>query len=275
MKLTCKRSERTCADGALSWKLMALMTVSFAALTITLEAAAPGWWTSRGAVASNNTPNAVVTVGQLKQFTARAVDEMNAHLSGGAGASLTNLVYGWHQDYSTNGYSGSHPKPSDSQVATMGQLKYIGNLIWNRQVAAGYTDVLPIWFATTNSNPNLAVIGQAKMVLDFDYTISKPLSPSSLTVVLASNQAVLNWSDSSNNVQSYVIQQSTDGGTTWTTVTTVSGTTTSYTASGLTLGTPYTFRVIADATANIASASAGDTAPIITLTAPSGATLVP
>jgi hypothetical protein len=102
MKLARKKNERTCADGALSFKLMALMTFIFAALALTLQAAPPGWWSSRGAVNTLLTRNdsALVNEGQLKQFTARAVDEMNVNLplADGAGTNLNNLVYGWLQN---------------------------------------------------------------------------------------------------------------------------------------------------------------------------------
>jgi len=71
MKRAINRNERTCADGALSWKMMALMSGMFGVLAVGLAGADPGWWRSWGAV-NSNPPNdyAYINEGQLKAFTA-------------------------------------------------------------------------------------------------------------------------------------------------------------------------------------------------------------
>src|ERR1700678_2831991 len=79
-----------------------LMLAASVLLVLTTYGSDPAWWSSRGAVhapvvttndgvvSTNYVPNDydAVTQGQLKQFTARAVDEMNANLPGGAGTNL-------------------------------------------------------------------------------------------------------------------------------------------------------------------------------------------
>src|ERR1700733_2414235 len=127
MKLTPQRREEV-SSATLTQTLW--LVLAFSGLLLAASyASPPSWWSSRGAVNSSLGTNdyAAVNEGQLKQFTARAVDEMNVQLTnyGGAGSTLTNLVYGWHQDYLTNGYSGTTPKPSDFQAVNVGQLKYI------------------------------------------------------------------------------------------------------------------------------------------------------
>ncbi len=113
-------------------------------------------------------PYDVVTQGQLKQFTARAVDELNAHLSGGAGTNLNSMVSNWAQDYATNGYSAAHPKPSDYTAMTAGQLKYVGSNVWTRLVEGGYTNAVPAWLVPGGTDNQLAALGQLKEVFNFD-----------------------------------------------------------------------------------------------------------
>ncbi|MDD5262276.1 MAG: hypothetical protein PHD76_10570 [Methylacidiphilales bacterium] len=136
-----------------------------------LSATQPAWWTARGAVSSSLSANdyAVVNQGQLKQFTQKAVQEMNVGLAGGAGSDLNTLVTGWQQEYQANGWNGTNPKPSDFTVMTVGQLKYIAGKIWSRLVAAGYTASAPSWLAVNAATDNQAAnLGQLKTVFNFN-----------------------------------------------------------------------------------------------------------
>ncbi len=137
--------------------------------------------TNSGVVTTNYAPNdyAVLTQGQLKQFTARAVDELNAGLtnSGGAGINLNTLVSNWAADYATNNYSNSTNtyapyNPQDFTVMNVGQLKYIGNLVWSRLVVAGYTNAAPSWLQATNTDNEVANLGQLKTVFNFDLILT-------------------------------------------------------------------------------------------------------
>jgi hypothetical protein len=53
----------------------------------------------------------------------------------------------------------------------------------------------------------------------------------------------LKWTDASSNETSFIVQRSTNGGSSWTWSTTLAQNTTTYTNSGLTVGTTYTYRV--------------------------------
>ena len=171
-QLIRKRAEQTCADGALSFKMMALMTIAFGALAFSLEASQPAWWTSRGAVNTNTkNDNLAINESQLKQFTQKAVLELNADLTnnGGAGPTLNAMVTAWSNDYQTNGYSHTNPKPTDLHAVNVGQLKYIARLVYGQLSAAGYTGLQPAWIVqNTNTDNYVANIGQLKTVFDWD-----------------------------------------------------------------------------------------------------------
>ncbi len=236
-----------------------------------LSASQPAWWTARGAINTSLTPNdyAVVNEGQLKKMTYEVVQEMNAKLSGGAGTALNNLATGWSTSYQSYGLG-----TNDYQTMNVGQLKYIANLIYAPLIANGYMAAAPAWLHVNSQvDPNLATIGQLKSVFAFEVAV--PKTPANLTVVFGSTQATLNWSDPVISIQNFTIQSSTDGGATWSNLATVAGNTTTATVTGLTLGANYTFQVTASNAAGTSTPSTSDAAPIISLSTPSGATLVP
>src|ERR1700761_5558327 len=105
---------------------LGLILALSALLAVTLEAADPSWWTSRSAVNVSLGTNdyAAVNQGQLKLFTARAIDELNADLAtnGGAGTSLTALAAAWSNDYVSHGWNATNPKPADYNGVNAGQL---------------------------------------------------------------------------------------------------------------------------------------------------------
>jgi hypothetical protein len=229
--------------------LLTLGCSAFAALMA--YGADPSWWNSRGAVhteqvvtnngvvTTNYVPNnyAVVTQGQLKQFTARAVDELNADLTnnGGAGSALSNVVYGWQQDYATNGYATNtaNParpyKPSDYTAINVGQLKYIAGLVYGQLANAGYTGLYPSWIQQNSATDNtVANLGQLKEVFDFDLTAS-PNAVQDLTATAGVDAINLSWTlPPVNNATSLTVQESTDGGMTWTNVATLDAASTFY-----------------------------------------------
>src|SRR5579863_8799799 len=137
MNLDSKARQDICS-ATIAQSLWLMMACS-ALFALSAFGSPPAWWTSRGAVNSSLGTNdyAGVNEGQLKQFTARAVDEMNANLPvpGGAGTNLNSLVYGWIQNYQTNGYNATNHPTSDYQLMNVGQLKYIGRQVYNRLIA--------------------------------------------------------------------------------------------------------------------------------------------
>src|SRR5207302_7016475 len=76
-----------------------------------------------------------------------------------------------------------------------------------------------------------------------------PAAPSNLTAsAMSTSQINLAWSDNSNNETAFVIERSSNG-TTFTQIATVVADITSYSDTGLTIGSPYSYRVKASNTA--------------------------
>jgi hypothetical protein len=270
MKIVRQQANRSCADGALSFKVMMAMTLSFGVVAISLQAAQPAWWTSRGAINSSpRNDSAVVNEGQLKKFTFESVQELNADLTGGAGSTLNSMALGWSNYYHTNGFS-----TNDYQAMNVGQLKQIASLVYPPLISAGYMTNTPTWLHTNSLvDSNLATLGQLKQVFAFE--IATPQVPVNLVVLLGTTTATLNWADPVISVQYFTVQMSTDGGTTWTSLPNVAGTSFSDTITGLTPGVDYSFRVTASNPSGSSAPSSSDAAPIISLLTPYGATLVP
>jgi titin len=78
-------------------------------------------------------------------------------------------------------------------------------------------------------------------------TPTEPDAPASVTTTVESGQTTIAWvtpaSDGGDSITGYIVERSTNGGTSWTTVTTTMAT--SFIATGLSNGTTYIFRVIA------------------------------
>jgi hypothetical protein len=286
MKLDCKTRQNICSATITQSLWLTLLCSGLFALTA--FGSPPAWWNSRGVVlapqvvtnsgvvTTNYVPNdyAAVTQGQLKQITARAVDELNANLSGGAGTNLNSMMTNWANDYATNGYSATNIEPSDFHAIKVGQVKYIANLFYGPLISGGYMATNPAWLQTNSVvDSNIANIGQLKQAFDFE--ISAPQTPDNLTVIFGGTGATISWSDPVVTILNFIVQYSTDGGVTWSTLTTVSGSVTSATVTGLILGTNYQFRVTASNAGGSSAPSSSDAAPIITLITPFGATLVP
>ena len=223
----------------------------------------PGWWTAQGAMTTNSANNnAIANQGQLKQFTSAAVKELNADLasSGGAGPALSNLVFGWQQDYASNGYATntanpSRPyKPSDYWAVNVGQLKYIGSLVYGRLYDLGYIWIYPSWIsqnaATDGSAANL---GQLKTLFNFDFSLA---GPTNLTVTPGtSGTLTLNWSNpTTNSATSYEIEQQLQNGS-WTNIADITNlSTSSYSISNLAPGENPAFQIVAQNGAKLSSA---------------------
>jgi len=137
-----------------------------------LQAAPPTWWSQRGAtIATPPDDFAAVNQGQLKHFTRKAVDEMNARLPDGSGTDLNALVQTWATQYQTGGYTPANPNPADFHAITIGQLKWIAQKIQNHLVAVQHITTMPPWLqgpATTDTQ--VANLGQLKAVFAFDLT---------------------------------------------------------------------------------------------------------
>jgi len=117
----------------------------------------PGWWTNVVDDAASATNDyAAANVGQLKWFATNTCDELAAHLPGGAGSALSNLVSGFS-------LSGNYV------AVNQGQLKHVASKVYDRLIAEGYTNSHP-WTAATTDDVDYAAanLGQLKHVFSFD-----------------------------------------------------------------------------------------------------------
>ena len=143
-----------------------LLTATLVAVPCSSIAVPPAWWLSRNA--TNGSPvndDSVANQGQLKHFTQKAAEELNARVPGSAGEDLDNLVQQW---------SAGHPDPDDFHAITAGQLKWIAAKICGRLIYLRYLDNLPTWLPAVPPVPpdpadkELVNLGQLKTVFDFD-----------------------------------------------------------------------------------------------------------
>lgn len=154
------------------WSTAVASVCVLALSTLMFAAPPPVWWSARGATSTQPTnDSAAINQGQLKHFTQKAVDEMNARFPGGAGTELNAIVQGWEEDYATNGYSPTNPNPADFHAITIGQLKWVAQKIHARLLHFRWQDELPVWLVLNPASDNqLANIGQLKTVFAFDLT---------------------------------------------------------------------------------------------------------
>ncbi|MCE0521663.1 MAG: fibronectin type III domain-containing protein [Methylacidiphilales bacterium] len=266
MKRTAQEHrEQTSATLTQTLLVMAGCSALFA---LTAYASAPGWWSG---VLNGHSPNdyMVANQGQLKFFTEKAAAQLNTSFasSGGAGYTLSNMVYNWQQDYATNGYSGSNPKPSDYQAINLGQLKYIASLVYGQLAANGYGNLSPSWLvANPNSDYMAANLGQLKEAFDFDLSLADPTSLSATT----NSGGVVNvsWTlPAGTTATSWVLEQQNPNGS-WSVLTTITNpATTTYAVSNLAAGENPAFQLIAQNGRSVSVATS--TPPDTGLTAPS------
>jgi endo-1,4-beta-D-glucanase Y len=77
-------------------------------------------------------------------------------------------------------------------------------------------------------------------------TPTAPTAPSALlATAVSSSQINLSWTDNSSNEDNFKIEYSTNGGTSWTALATTAANTSSYSNTGLTAATAYSYRVYA------------------------------
>jgi hypothetical protein len=107
---------------------------------------------------------AVANIGQLKHLATQAAAELNAKLSGGAGAVINNLVASWQQAPAVG------VTRNDFAPVSIGQLKAVGELFYARlqqenRISAGRRP----WRITGTHPEHAAVanLGQLKTVFSF------------------------------------------------------------------------------------------------------------
>ena len=151
---------------------MSIRIALFLALTQGLcLAIEPEWWLQRGVIAfepgttTRREPldYAAMNLGQLKNFTKAAVEELNAVLPNGAGSALNDLVAIWLAPPSGD--------RQDHSMVNAGQLKNVTSLVYQRLIANGVAFDYP-WLLSADWESDYASvnIGQAKALFAFDLT---------------------------------------------------------------------------------------------------------
>ncbi len=134
------------------------------ALPLTAAATAPSWWAARGVLVNGSTADdyAAVNQGQVKFIAVQATAEMDAHLPGGAGTAIHQIVDAW---------SVPTARSNDFASVNLGQLKALAKPFYDRLIAVGYVSAYPWAGLEASANDYaLANIGQVKNLFSFDLT---------------------------------------------------------------------------------------------------------
>lgn len=142
--------------------VLSAILVALCIVGLSLAVDYPPWWIERGVVNQQAAVNdyAAANLGQLKWIASNAYNHLEAHLPGGAGQAVHDMVSGWS-------------KVNNYQVINLGQLKNVAKPFYDRIIEKfadnGFT-VDYRWTATTADDANYAVanVGQLKNVFNFD-----------------------------------------------------------------------------------------------------------
>ena len=129
-----------------------------ATTSVSVLAMYPQWWSDSGVISHDSLVTndfAAVNQGQVKWIALNAYEHMQANLTEGAGADVSNLVYSFS---TTNNYF----------PVNQGQLKHIATIVYDRLIDAGYATDYPWTNSPTANDYALANIGQVKALFDFN-----------------------------------------------------------------------------------------------------------
>lgn len=151
------KSLRLC-DG---WRVIVTGMIALPATLLSQTSDGPAWWRTRGVVDTAvvfTNDFAAANGGQLKWLTAKACEELDAHLPGGAGDSIRPLVAHFT---CTNSFA----------CVNAGQIKSVHVLFLQRFDEEGFP-VEPSWSAGTDDDADDALvnIGQLKNAFAWDLT---------------------------------------------------------------------------------------------------------
>jgi hypothetical protein len=225
-------------------------------------AAPPAWWASRGVTINGATADdyGLLNQGQLKQLATQAFNEMQARLpAGGAGTAMAALIASWQSPPAS-------PAPEDYATVNLGQLKNVARLFYDRLNVFGYLDAPAVagrtypWTAATTDDDDFAYanIGQAKNLFSFEIALD------------TDGDGLPDWWERSHGLNPTNPADATGhpGGSPLTYL------------QHFQAGTPFSQwdsdgDGATDLQESLANTSPVDPAPALTLTSPSGATLVP
>ena len=119
----------------------------------------PPWWLTRNVIGTNATANdyAPVMAGQLKWMAAKAYEELQTNLPGGAGTGVAALVSSFTI---SNNYA----------PLNLGQVKHVATPFYDRLMEIGYATNYPWQGAASTNDFAMANIGQVKNLFSFDLT---------------------------------------------------------------------------------------------------------
>lgn len=165
----------TCSSGTRNVFFSRLLVVSgLVALSTTLWATAPQWWTNPGRTVVAPGPVddfAACNIGQLKNMAWQAAAELDLNLDGGAGTEIHALVAGWQA---------SAGQPDDFLMVNVGQLKAVAKPFYDRLLASGTAGITGYPWAAASSQDDFAAVnvGQLKYVFEFEVPPKPPTQPS-------------------------------------------------------------------------------------------------
>ena len=245
-------------SGALNGKSIAALSTHYATICAKATDATTACWgdNSDGSVGNNSTtdattPVAINTSGALSGKTVVGID---VGMNQACATSSDGQVYCWGDnsigqlgDTSTT----NSLVPIKTQLAgptvTMGGNAATGVA---RTAPTTVTGLSPahapgvVSVTTTNQDGQTATLTNS-----YTYTANAPDAPTGLTTTPASNSVTLNWTTPANNggsaITDYLVEYSSNGGSTWNTFVHPTSTATTQTVTGLSVGTTYTFRVSA------------------------------
>jgi hypothetical protein len=120
-----------------------------------------------------------------------------------------------------------------------GSVTNYGVTIQNYSTTSGSDDL------QVSSSENTTVANRPTLIIAYAIGLTPPSAPSGLTATAAAVGAIINlgWTDNSSNEQTFAIQRSTDGGSTFSDLGSVGPNVTLYADPGLTGGATYYYRV--------------------------------
>lgn len=162
-------------------------------------ASSPSWWKSRGVMpaeydetseASIDENYEAAKIGQLMNMAAKAAEELNAKLSGGAGDDINNLVASFPE------YDPNDPD-ENYQALTAGQLKAVAELFYDRlaQLPATYVNYPEGMSPLVASQADIASSAPASNLVEGERVVLYPwstLSESPTEQEYAENEAIVN-----------------------------------------------------------------------------------
>jgi alpha-tubulin suppressor-like RCC1 family protein len=175
MKLTPLNARKASAALRLATSLTIVTLIP-----LLLHADAPSWWSQRGVLLENATPDdyAPADQGQVKNISRAAAEEMDAKLAGGAGDEIHSILDSW---------SVTNPRSNEFAPINLGQLKAVAKPFYDRLVLAGVVDTYP-WLASLNKSDDFAAanVGQVKNVFSFAIPLPNSLEDPIATRIAAS-----------------------------------------------------------------------------------------